>query len=365
MLKNRVVRAVGAMSGTSLDGIDVAELLTDGERIHGFGETGYRIYSAQERELIRSAFGRWPGDDVEIAGQLVETAHSDTLKLFDLADVIGFHGQTVAHDPTGRGTHQLGDGKILAEALNKPVVWDFRTSDVELGGQGAPLAPFYHFALAKYLGETAPVVFLNLGGVGNLTWVDPSKERPDEDGALLAFDTGPANAPINDLMQVRLGKPHDENGALAKGGHVHEDIVAELLAHPYFYKMPPKSLDRNAFPKLTKAVAALSDADAAATLTATCALTVSEGLRHCPTSPTKVLVSGGGRHNATLMEMLKVSIDVPVMAVEEVDLDGDMIEAQAFAFLAVRVLNGLPTSCPSTTGVRAAVSGGTLSVPRN
>lgn len=364
MLKKRVVRAVGTMSGTSLDGIDAAELLTDGITIHGFGETSYRAYSAKEREVLRSAFGRWPGEDTDASAELVETTHADVLSRFDSAEVVGFHGQTVAHDPGGRGTHQLGDGQILAEVLQKPVVWDFRSSDVALGGQGAPLAPFYHFALAKYLGETKPIVFLNLGGVGNLTWVDPRMARPEDTGALLAFDTGPANAPINDLMQTRKGVAHDQNGQLAKKGQVDEEIVADLLRRPYFYRVPPKSLDRDAFAHLTTMVARLSDADAAATLTAACALTVSEGVRLCPEKPSKLLVCGGGRHNATLMDMLSVSIDAPIVPIEDAGLDGDMIEAQAFAFLAVRVLNGYPTSGPTTTGVKAAISGGSLSVPK-
>lgn len=365
MLKNRVVRAVGAMSGTSLDGIDVAEVLTDGHNIHDFGGSNYHPYAEADRELIRSAFGKWPGEGVEAAAERVETLHAQALKPFDEAEVIGFHGQTVAHDPGGKGTHQIGDGQILAEVLRKPVVWDFRSADVELGGQGAPLAPFYHFALAKYLDETAPLAFLNLGGVGNLTWADPRNAAPEDPGALLAFDTGPANAPINDLMQARLGKSQDESGALAKQGAVDSKVIEQLLKHPYFFRMPPKSLDRDAFPKLLQSVQNLSDADAAATLTAACALTVSEAMRHCPTPPAKLLVCGGGRHNATLMDMLKISIETEVAPIESTGLDGDIIEAQAFAFLAVRVLNGLPTSCPTTTGVKAAVCGGTVSTPRD
>ena len=364
MLKNRVVRAVGAMSGTSLDGIDTAELLTDGQTIRGFGDHSYRAYTEAERATLKAALGQWPEGVSPDVVELIETTHAAALKPYDLADVIGFHGQTLAHDPSNRGTHQAGDGQILAEVLQKPVVWDFRSADVELGGQGAPLAPFFHFALAKYLQEDEPLVFLNLGGVGNLTWVDPTKDKPEENGALLAFDTGPANAPINDFMLTRLGLTHDAEGALAKAGTVEDKIVADLLSHPFFYKIPPKSLDRDAFAKLNKEVAALSDADAAATLTAACALTVSESMQHCPSKPNKIYVCGGGRHNNTLMEMLRVSIDTPVLSIDDTGLNGDMIEAQAFAFLAVRVLNGLPTSAPSTTGAKAAICGGILSKPQ-
>ena len=357
------VRALGAMSGTSLDGVDAAVIETDGITITRFAESDYREYSDVERAVLKAALGRWHDDDVAEATAVVGKAHAVLLAGFEDVDLVGFHGQTLAHDPQHRGTHQAGDGQALAEALGLPVVWDFRSADVQLGGQGAPLAPFYHFALAKWLKAEAPLAFLNLGGVGNLTWIDPTQPAPETEGALLAFDTGPANAPVDDLMRARLGKPRDEGGKLAARGRVSDDIIEEFLRHPYFFKVPPKSLDRNDFPDLTEAVSALSDADAAATLTAAVAMSVSEGLRHCPTPPDRVLVTGGGRHNATLMRMLAATLDCPVSPVEDVGLDGDMLEAQAFAYLAVRVARGLPTSCSGTTGVRAAVSGGTLSRP--
>jgi anhydro-N-acetylmuramic acid kinase len=285
------------------------------------------------------------------------------LHAYDAAALVGFHGQTFAHDPQGKGTHQAGDGAVLAAVLNRPVIWDFRSSDVEMGGQGAPLAPFYHFALAKWMQADAPLAILNLGGVGNMTWIDPNHEKPDAAGALLAFDTGPANAPLNDLMQLRKGQPYDKDGALAAVGQVDEAIVTAFLNQAYFHKIPPKSLDRDAFADLTKAVIPLSDADAAATLTAAIAMSVAKGLEHCPTPPAIILVAGGGRHNPTLMAMLKTSLSCKVLPIEDKGLDGDMLEAQAFAYLAVRVLRGLPTSCSGTTGVRAAISGGTLSKP--
>ena len=357
------VRALGAMSGTSLDGVDAAVIETDGITITRFAESDYREYSDVERAVLKAALGRWHDDDVAEATAVVGKAHAVLLAGFEDVDLVGFHGQTLAHDPHHRGTHQAGDGQALAEALGLPVVWDFRSADVQLGGQGAPLAPFYHFALAKWLKAETPLAFLNLGGVGNLTWIDPTQPAPETEGALLAFDTGPANAPVDDLMRARLGKPRDEGGKLATRGRVSDDIIEEFLRHPYFFKVPPKSLDRNDFPDLTEAVSALSDADAAATLTAAVAMSVSEGLRHCPTRPDRVLVTGGGRHNATLMRMLAATLDCPVSPVEDVGLDGDMLEAQAFAYLAVRVARGLPTSCSGTTGVRAAVSGGTLSRP--
>ncbi|WP_085896669.1 anhydro-N-acetylmuramic acid kinase [Limimaricola soesokkakensis] len=357
------IRALGAMSGTSLDGVDAAIIETDGETVFGFGESAYRPYSEAEREVLRAALGLWEGEAVEAAAEVVETAHAEILSGFDGVDLIGFHGQTLAHDPKGRGTHQAGSGAILAEALGVPVVWDFRSSDVRFGGEGAPLAPFYHFALAKFVGAEAPLAFLNLGGVGNLTFADPGFARPEAEGALLAFDTGPANAPINDLVRSRLGWALDEGGALAAKGEVKDAIVERFLQHPHFFRMAPKSLDRDAFAGLSREVTNLSDADAAATLTACVAAGVMRGMEHCPTPPDRLLATGGGRHNPVMMKMIAAGCDCPVAPVEAVGLDGDMLEAQAFAYLAVRVARGLPTSAPGTTGVRAAVGGGTLSRP--
>lgn len=363
MLKANIVKALGAMSGTSLDGVDAAVVFTDGERIEAFGEHDYRAYSEAERETLRAAFGHWEGTTIERAAEVVENVHAEVLSGFEDIEIVGFHGQTVAHDPKGRGTLQIGNGALLAEVLETPVVWDFRSTDVRFGGEGAPLAPFFHFALAKFIKADAPVAFLNLGGVGNITFVDPSFERPDEEGALLAFDTGPANAPVNDLVEKRLGLSLDEGGVLAAKGEVDAGIVDRFLEHAFFYRVPPKSLDRDAFAALKEDVVPLSTEDAAATLTACAAMGVVKAMEHCPSIPSKVLVTGGGRHNATLMKMLETALDCPVAPVEDEGLNGDMLEAQAFAYLAVRVARGLTTSCPSTTGVAAPVGGGEVSRP--
>lgn len=373
MLKAAPVWAVGTMSGTSLDGVDAAALRTDGEQIFEFGAAAYRAYTPAERGVIYSALGRWPGEPgVEEAAEVVETAHAELiaplLANYPEDTLVGFHGQTLAHDPQGLGgarrTHQAGDGAVLAEVLGRAVVGDFRSTDVELGGQGAPLAPFFHFACALWAGLTAPVAFLNLGGVGNLTWADPRLGRPEAPGAVLAFDTGPANAPINDLMQTRLGAERDEGGALALSGRVHEALVERFLDHPYFLRMPPKSLDRNDFTDALSFVEGLSDADAAATLTACAAAAVVRGFEHFPAAPAALYVAGGGRLNAALMGGLAARLACPVAPIEDLGLDGDMLEAQAFAYLAVRVARGLPTSAPSTTGVAALVGGGRVSRPQ-
>ena len=363
LAKSGALSAMGVMSGTSLDGVDAAVLRTDGHDILEFGETRYRAYQPEERAVIAAALGRWSGSEVASATQVIEAAHLALLKGIEGVDVIGFHGQTLAHAPRLQGTLQAGDGAMLADTLNLPVVWDFRSADIELGGEGAPLAPFFHHACARFAGLTAPVAFLNLGGVGNITWVDPTRARPEEDGALLAFDTGPANAPLNDLMQARRGLAFDESGKLAAKGTVEQGALELFLAEPYFARMPPKSLDRNDFSEMIALVGELSDADAAATLTAMCAAGVAEAMQHCPQTPSRVFVTGGGRLNPVLMQMLRVSLDCAVDPVDDIGLDGDMLEAQAFGYLAVRVARGLATSCPGTTGVRAAVGGGTVSVP--
>ncbi|WP_435168282.1 anhydro-N-acetylmuramic acid kinase [Falsirhodobacter sp. 1013] len=360
MLNSGPVWALGTMSGTSLDGVDAAMVLTDGERVLEFGASRYRPYSGAERAVLRAALGMWEGEAVEAAARVVEEAHAELLATFHSADVIGFHGQTLAHDPRGRGTLQVGSGEALAKRLGLPVAWDFRSEDVRQGGQGAPLAPFFHFAAAHWTNEAQPVAFLNLGGVGNITWVDPRKASPEEEGALLAFDTGPANAPVNDLVAARRGWAQDNGGQLAATGQVDEAVLEAFVGHDYISRLPPKSLDRNDFQAVMDRVAHLSDADACATLTALIAATVAAGLPHLPVPVSRILVTGGGRHNATLMQMLAARTGLDVHPVEAVGLDGDMLEAQAFAFLAVRVARGLPISAPMTTGVPRAIAGGRL-----
>jgi anhydro-N-acetylmuramic acid kinase len=351
------------MSGTSLDGVDAAVVETDGVKIFGFGPVAYRAYSPAEQDVLRASLGRWQDQDTADAARIVEEAHIAVMSDFRDVAVAGFHGQTLAHDPGGRGTHQCGDGDRLAAVLDYPVVWDFRSADVAQGGQGAPLAPFYHFALAKWIGTRAPVAFLNLGGVGNLTWVDPARADPADPGALLAFDTGPANAPIDDAIRARFDRARDENGQVAAAGKADMDALAAFRADPYFRLSPPKSLDRDHFRALAAATAHLADADAIATLTQAVVWSVAAGLSHCPRPPERLLVTGGGRRNATLMAGLAAACGMPVDPVEAVGLDGDMLEAQAFAYLAVRVLRGLPISAPGTTGVPSPVRGGCVAVP--
>ncbi|RED11121.1 anhydro-N-acetylmuramic acid kinase [Pontivivens insulae] len=350
------MRALGLMSGTSMDGVDAAILDTDGERIFGFGPSGFRPYSAEERAVLAAAQGLWPdanSNALMAAREIIQYAHVEAA--LEGAEIAGFHGQTLIHDPAGFRTHQLGDGAALARALGIPVVWDMRSADMAAQGQGAPLAPVFHHACARWAGLTGPVCFLNLGGVGNLTWCDAANADPAH---LIAFDTGPANALLDDFLMRRRGDAMDRDGALALSGR-----AGRLPDDPYFDAPPPKSLDRNGFRAVAALADSLGDADGAATLTAFTVHAVERALPHLPEPPQRWLVCGGGRKNPAIMAGLRDRLGVPVDPVEVIGLDGDMLEAQAFAYLAVRISAGLPTSYPGTTGCAAPVCGGRISAP--
>jgi anhydro-N-acetylmuramic acid kinase len=350
----QTMRAIGLMSGTSLDGIDAAWVETDGEAISGFGPAATLYYEDDFRAELRRLLELAPGlaaDDPFVAQveERLTRDHAIAVSMVGLgADLIGFHGQTILHQPEHHRTWQIGDAALLARIARIPVVHDFRSADVAAGGQGAPLAPLYHAALAKDLPK--PLLIVNIGGVTNITWLG-------EDGEILACDTGPGNGPLDDLAQTYLGQPYDKDGAFAASGRVYPARLAELLAHPYFATPAPKSLDRLTFSTLiAQATANLAPADQAATLAAFAASAIAQA--PLPAPPLRVLVTGGGRHNATLMRLLAQKFAVPVEPVEAVGWHGDALEAQCFAYLAVRSLRGLPLSLPSTTGVPRPLTGG-------
>lgn len=365
--------AAGLMSGTSLDGVDAALVQTDGARIAAFGPGLGLPYSPAETATLRAALDHaaaWPDPVppgvVAEAEAVLHATHTGGLARLPATPrpaVIGFHGQTILHRPDQRLTWQIGDAAALARATDTPVVADFRSQDVAAGGQGAPLVPVFHHALAQWIGATEPLVFLNIGGVANLTWVDPQAPTPSTPGALMAFDTGPGNALINDWMQTRTGVPLDRDGAAAARGRVHAERLASNTAARYLARPGPKSLDRNDFAGVLAAMTGLDIADGAATLTAFTARCVAAAQAHLPRPPARWLVCGGGRLNASLMAALRAALPAPVDPVEAVGLDGDLLEAQAFAHLAVRVLRGLPTSTPGTTGAPEPVCGGRLFLP--
>lgn len=356
--------ALGLMSGTSLDGIDAALIRTDGVTVAEAGPALTVPYAPDLRERLRVLLGgeRPPAEETAVARDLTDAHAAAVVRLLveagrDAAsvDVVGFHGHTILHRPKDGITRQIGDGARLAARVGIPVVNDFRTADVAAGGEGAPLVPVFHRALAAQL--ELPLAVLNLGGVANVTWIGSA-----EDVDLLAFDTGPGNAPIDDWVRHYTGAAFDAGGKLAAQGRIDETRLAILLDNPFFARRPPKSLDRNHF--MTAAVAGLSVPDGAATLAAFTAAAVARAEEHLPAKPKRWLVAGGGRHNAALMNALRERLAAPVQQVDNLGWDGDALEAQAFGFLAVRSLRGLPLSLPRTTGVQVPTSGGALSLPR-
>lgn len=353
--------ALGLMSGTSRDGIDVALIETDGENIVRPLAAHDAPYEPRFRESLAKACARAltlqnPQPDVlidEVTAQFdalhIQAAHELIQRCGIVPDVIGMHGHTVAHRPDNGWTWQIGNGATVAQELGITVVDDFRMADVQAGGQGAPLIPIYHRALLGLSRRSAMV--LNLGGVANITAVAG-------DGHLIACDTGMASALIDDWVLAHTGAAYDADGALAAQGTVDEVALAAMMAHPFFAASPPKSLDRADFN--TVPVAHLNPADGAATLTAFSAAGVARVLDHLPERPQQIYVAGGGRKNATLMQMIETRCGVPVQRVEALGWNGDATEAEGFAYMAVRTLRGLPISFPGTTGVGAAQVGGVV-----
>ena len=356
---------LGLMSGTSLDGIDVAAIETDGENtIRALGQL-YVPYDDAARSLLQAALeaaqnaqatdwgapDTWP-EPVRRADLLVSEAHIDAIARFRAAHdvaftLVGFHGQTVLHQPEAGITVQIGDPQLLARATDCAVVGQFRLADIANGGQGAPLAPLFHAARAK--SRSGALGVLNIGGVANITLLG-------EGDKICAFDTGPGNAMIDDWVSAKTGRAYDADGALARRGRVDEAALQRLLSHAFFDRAPPKSLDRLAFDP--SPVAALSPEDGAATLTAFTAAAVARGLEIAGYAPARLIVCGGGRHNLALMEALQKRTGVPAQNCDVLGWAGDALEAEAFAWLAVRHCLGLPTSVPETTGVSGPTVGG-------
>lgn len=368
------MRAIGLMSGTSLDGVDAALIETDGEVIKAFGPSLYRPYSEAERGTLRAALAAGPAvternDRSGVLGEaelLINETHAETvenlLKIGGVRathiDVVGFHGQTVIHKPSLRLTVQLGDGQWLADRLGIPVMHDIRAADIAAGGQGAPVVPVFHRALAAAGNLPSPAAILNIGGVANVTWVGPG-------GELNAFDTGPGNALLDDLMRARIGAEFDKDGEIAQRGMTDKAVLYALLTSDFFAAKPPKSLDRFHFhEKALSAVAHLSTEDAASTLVDFTAATIALSVQHMEESPKRWVVAGGGARNLAILAALRERISVPVSTAEDMGWSIDALEAQAFAYLAVRSLKGLPNTYPSTTGVPVPTSGGVLAEPK-
>ncbi|WP_024509771.1 anhydro-N-acetylmuramic acid kinase [Bradyrhizobium sp. ARR65] len=366
-----MLTAIGLMSGTSLDGVDVAMIETDGRRIQAFGPSGYRAYTDPERKLLREALAgavhlaerdARPGVLSE-AERVVTLAHAEAVKTFtaqhriapEEIDIVGFHGQTVLHRPERKLTVQIGDAAALAKAIHIPVMSDFRAADVAAGGQGAPFVPVYHRALVQSLERQGPIVVVNIGGVSNITYIDGAD-------TLIACDTGPGNALLDDFMQRTTGQSFDCDGRMAAQGTADETWIARVLDHPFFARRPPKSLDRNDFAHFK--LGEMAPADGAATLTGLTAAAIARIVPLLPKPPQGWIISGGGARNLTMMRMLRERLaPARVEAANALGWSADAIEAQAFGFLAVRGLKGLPLSYPATTGVPMPMTGGVIARP--
>jgi anhydro-N-acetylmuramic acid kinase len=366
-----MMTAVGLMSGTSLDGVDVALIETDGKQIKAFGPSSYRPYTDRERSLLLQALTEAvdltqrearPGILRE-AERAVTIAHAEAVAIFTAQnritpediDIVGFHGQTVLHRPERGLTVQIGDAPALAKAIHIPVMHDFRAADVAAGGQGAPFVPVYHRALAQSLEREGPIVVVNIGGVSNITYIDGSD-------VLIACDTGPGNALLDDFMFRTVKQRFDCEGRFAALGRADEAWVAEALKLPFFALPPPKSLDRNDFASLQ--LGPMEPADGAATLTALTAAAIARIAPLLPKVPKSWIVSGGGARNLTMMRMLRERLaPASVEAADGLGWSADAIEAQAFGFLAARGLKGLPLSYPATTGVPMPMTGGVIARP--
>ena len=348
------------MSGTSLDGVDAASLETDGHRVVAFGPSCTIPYDDGLRADLRRILERAPNLDhndrhlASVVARLTDYHARAVLHLNCRAHIIGFHGQTILHRPDFGRTWQIGDAQELARRTGIPVVHDFRSADMAAGGQGAPLVPVFHAALARELPK--PLAVVNIGGVANVTWIG-------ENDRLVAFDTGPGNGPLDDWVREHTGQPFDRDGHLAKVGVPDRAVLNQLLSHRYFSAPPPKSLDRLDFTKAIDAsgIKSLSAQDGAATLVAF--ITDAIAKAPLPEPPLQWLITGGGRHNPVIIEGLRAALMTPVNPVETVGWNGDALEAQCFAFLATRVAAGLPTSFPETTGAMAPIVGGVIVEP--
>ncbi len=352
MPENKVYTAIGMMSGTSLDGIDIALVTTDGKDFTLLRECRTIPYETEERQHIRAALGQTTENDLtRRASNIITNTHIEAIKKFNRkADIIGFHGQTIHHDPTQKVSWQIGDPQKIATTTGIDVIGDMRQADIKAGGQGAPLLPLCHRAFAADIKK--PIAIINMGGVGNITYLGPKRHD------ILAFDTGPANALMDDLLVQKTGNTYDLDGQIAAKGTPNYDLLNQWMEHSYFKKTPPKSLDRDEWD--VTAIYDLSLEDGMATLAEFTILSALQGLSLLPKKPKALYVAGGGRHNKFIMKRLSAAAFCSVKPVEALGWNGDALEAQGFAYLAVRSLYGLALTIPETTGIDKPATGGTL-----
>ncbi|MCP4393896.1 MAG: anhydro-N-acetylmuramic acid kinase [Alphaproteobacteria bacterium] len=372
-MASKIFKAIGLMSGTSMDGVDAAIIKTDGENILSIGSSVHIPYSKETKQHITNILGQSKlTDEVKKVELEITQIHIQAVKELinketliagtpPTIDVIGFHGHTIHHSPKDKLTIQIGEADLLAKETGIKVVHQLRINDIKAGGQGAPLVPIYHAALASSAKIDKPTAFVNIGGIANVTWIG-------KDDELIAFDTGMGNALINDWMMLKSKKAFDKDGKQASKGYFHRSLLDEFLSSPYFDKAPPKSLDRNDFAHIINKLVEqeLDRVDGAATLTAFTAKSIAFAFEKHLDIPKSIIICGGGRHNKTMMKML--NIFMPETTITNIDsigitskpLNGDMTEAEAFAFLAVRSILKLPLTFSRTTGVPSPITGGAI-----
>ena len=363
------INAIGLMSGTSLDAIDVAFIQTDGQDAIRFRESMTFSYTEEQRDILHLALteavhwkeGQNMPNAIRIAHHLITDTHSEAVNQFlaihnmrsDDIQLLGFHGQTILHDPKNGRTEQIGNASILAKNTSIDVVADFRSADIKSGGQGAPLTPLFHAVLVRLENLSLPVAIVNIGGVANVTWIG-------EKNHIMAFDTGIGNALIDDWVKRHTNMYYDINGMLSKKGKIHENVLEDLLSHPYFFTSPPKSLDRNAFNHVLSSdiLKGLSVEDGATSLTEFTVRGIQKASNYFPQHPVSWILCGGGMHNCQLLMRLQQAVEGEVLTAHQLGWSGDLLEAQAFAWLAVRSYLRLPLTLPETTGCKAPTLGG-------
>jgi anhydro-N-acetylmuramic acid kinase len=373
----REVWAIGLMTGTALDGfVDAALIKTDGKVITQLGEFILSPYDEGQRKILAEAVktalewnfnGPKPAifeQATQIVTEIYAKAVSELLQKANMKpqDIafIGGHGLTLVHRPPLNGklgqTLQILDGQKLADLTQIATIYDFRTHDMECGGQGAPLAPIYHAALLQFANLVAPCAILNLGGVANITYWNGEEN-------LAAFDCGPANGPINEWIEINGKGKYDKDGIIASQGKVDENLINQITSAPWFNEKFPKSLDR--YDYSAKLVDNLTLFDGAATLCALVGASVEKAFKLLPKMPKSIVLAGGGRKNPRIINEIESRAQVVCIDADEIGLRGDAIEAECFGFLAVRSANKMPLSYPNTTGVAAATIGGKLAIPSN
>ena len=351
---SKIYKSIGLMSGTSMDGIDLALIESDGKEIIERKNFAYLAYEKDFKERLKAIIYNDPKlIEIKLIENELTLLHAKLVNNFlaenkidsSEIDLIAFHGHTILHNPQQGITWQIGNPHLLAHETKINVIADFRTRDVVLGGQGAPLVPIYHFYL--FAKQKHPVAVLNIGGISNITYFSDNDEN-----AIEAFDTCFGNAPLDDLMQQKFGRDFDENGELSKAGNVDFLIADRILQNEIFHKKPPKSFDRDDFAAMLAPINSLKVEDALATFAYMHAKALLINLDFLSQKPHEIFVCGGGRKNIAIMsEMKKWLSGISIRAVEEIGLNGNSIEAEAFAFLGIRSLLGLPISFPNTTGV--------------